>query len=219
MELTTIGAPIVQPLQAMWLGVVSAVLPLIGAILVLLIGWIVANVISKLVSRALEYVKAEKWVLERTNLRKLTGSLDLVAVVGLVTKWFVFVPFIASAATVVNMQPLSQFLTVLALWIPNAITAVVVALFGFVAADYLSGKIEDTKMRNAKSVATAAQWLVLIIVSLIVLEQVGLKVEVIKDSFNIILAGIMLAFAIAVGIGFGDALKGEAAKTVKSLKR
>ncbi len=219
MGIEQLSTGLVDPLQSMWMSVYNGVLGLIYAIVILIVGWIIAAVIARVVTKALEAAKLEKWMVERTNLRKIAGQFDPVTFLALITKWFVFVPFLASAATVIQLAPLSNFLLVLSQWVPNAIAGVAVAFFGFAASDYLAAKIESTKMRNASYVATAAQSLVLIVVALIVLEQVGLKVEVIKESFNIILAGIMLAFAIAVGMGFGDALKSDAAKMLKNLKR
>ena len=219
MVLEEMGTRLVEPLNTLVMAVLDALPGLVGGIVVLVVGWIVAAVIARLVHRGLDAAKLESLVLERSGLRKATGTFDLNGFLALITKWFVFVPFLASSAELMNLMPISTFLNILAAWIPNAIGAVVIALFGFVEADYIAAKIEATRLKSATLLASAAHWLVLIMVTLVILDQVGLHVGVVKDSFNIILAGVMLGFAIAVGIGYGDALKETAKKSVKSLRR
>ena len=211
--------PLMRPLLALWNGLVSSVPGILAAIVTLILGYIVAWLLGRLVSVVLHRLETDKWLMHKTSLKKLFGDFKLSKFLALITKWYVFVLFIPSAADMVRMRALSSFLTDVALWIPNIIAGVVIALIGILVADYVSVKIQETKAKAAGLVAIVAKVIILVFVALIVLSQIGVQVHVAESSFLIVLAGIMLGVALMIGIGFGLALKPEASSMIKKIKK
>lgn len=210
---------IVDPLKALWFGLVKTVPGVIAAIIILLFGYLVAVLLGNLIEKILVKVKLDNFVLKKTNMTKVIGAFKLSHFLGLISKWYLFILFLPPAANVINLKPLALFLTELASWIPNVIAGVVIALIGFMAADYISMKIKDTKAKSASIVAGFTKTVILVFVLLIALDQIGLRIAIAQSSFLIILAGIMLGVALMIGIGFGLALKDEAKSTIKTLKK
>jgi len=217
--LQQLGLSIVEPLLSIWDGIIGTVPGILGAIIILIAGYIIAVVISRVVDAVLKKIELEKWVLEKTKARKAWGAFDLTGFLTLITKWYVFILFLPPAANVVALQPLATFLLAVALWVPSLILAVIIALIGIVAAMYVEKAIVATKAKAAKIVGSAAKWIIYVFTTLIVLDQIGVRIAIAQQSFLIILAGVMLAIAMILGIGFGFAFRDEAKKIIKDIKR
>ena len=214
-----LGSSILNPLYALWEGLVKTVPWIVAAIIILLFGYFVALIIGNLLEKLLVKVKLDDWALKKTNMTKVVGAFKLSHFLGLITKWYLFILFLPPAANIVRLRPLAVFFLEVARWIPNVILGVVVALIGFMAADYISLKIKATKAKSASIIAAFTKIVIIVFVLLIALDQIGLKVAIAQSSFLIILAGLMLGLALMFGIGFGLGMKEEAKKTIKSIKK
>ncbi|MEM4263730.1 MAG: hypothetical protein QW666_02430 [Candidatus Woesearchaeota archaeon] len=219
MVLEEIGVSIMGPLLSLWDSVINSVPGIIGAIIILIAGYIVAMIISYIVDKVLDRIQFDKYVLEKTSASKTIGKFRLGHFLAIITKWYVFILFLPPAAGLVSMPSLSTFLLTVALWVPNVILAVVIALIGIGVAMYVDTKIKETEAKAAGVLALFAKVVIYIFTALIVLDQIGVKVAVAQSSFLIILAGIMLAIALVVGLGFGFAFKDEAKSIIKDIKK
>ena len=217
--LQQLGFSIVEPVMSIWEGIVSTLPGLVAAVVILVVGYLVAVIIGRIVRTVLEKVDLDKWVLEKTHARKTLGAFQLSKFLGLITKWYVFILFLPPAANVIALQPLASFLLAVTLWVPSVILAVIVALLGIMAAMYVEKKIVETKAKAAKIVGSLAKWIIYVFTALIVLDQIGVKIAVAQTSFLIILGGVMLAIAMILGIGFGWAFRDEAKHIIRDLKK
>ncbi|MBW3019051.1 hypothetical protein KY329_02615 [Candidatus Woesearchaeota archaeon] len=208
-----------NPLLAIWQGIVQSVPGIVAAILILIFGYIIAVLLGRLVSAILVKINADKWLLHKTNLKKLFGDFKLSRFLALITKWYVFVLFLPPAAEVIRLQSLAVFLIDVAKWIPNVILGVIIAFVGILAADYVAHMITETKAKAAGVLGLIAKIVILVFTALIVFNQIGIKIQVAETSFLIVIAGIMLGLALMFGIGFGLAMKEEAKASIKKIKK
>ncbi len=214
-----LGASIIEPLFSIWESIVTLVPGLVGALVVLLFGYLVGLLLGRFVQEVLERAKAEKWLVERTNLVSVLGYFRLSKFAGLITKWYVFVLFLPPAASIIELAPLSTFLLQIATWVPSVIAAVLLALLGLMSAKYVEKKISETKAKTADLVGSVAKVIIVVFTFLIVLDQIGVRVAVAQTSFLVILAGVMLGLALMLGIGFGLAFKDEAHGIIRDVKK
>lgn len=210
---------ITEPLIRLWEGVSTSFVGIIAAILILLIGYIVAYVLGRVVDGILTKIKFDEYVLRRTHASHVIGEFRLSHFLGLITKWFVFILFLPSAADVIGLTSLQVFLMEVSLWIPRVIVAVILGLVGLIAAEYVGEKIMETRAKAGKLVSGIARFVIWVFTALIVLDQIGVDLFVANTSFLIVLSGIMLGIALMVGIGFGLALKDDAKKIISDVKR
>lgn len=213
------SASLLDPLYSIWRGVTTTVPGIVAAIILLLVGYLIAKLIHMIVKRALDGVKFDKWLQEKTEIKQLTGSFKFSDSLAEVAKWYTFVLFLPPAASVINLTPLAYFLLEIARWIPNVIVAAIIGLFGISAAQFVCHRITETKAKAAALLGEAAKIVLLIFTGLIVLEQIGVKIAVAESSFLIIIAGVMLGLALMVGIGFGLAFKEDARRILSDVKR
>lgn len=217
--LSSIGASIVDPFVSIWFWLVKAVPDIIAAIVILIVGYLIALAISSILENILGRIKFDQWVFEKTNLSRAIGKFDLTHVLGLVVKWYIIVLFLSATAARIQLDTLAAFLSTLALWIPQVIVAVVIGLIGIIAGMYVEKKVAETKAKGSRIVGSIAKWAIYVFTALIVLNQVGVKVALAETSFIIILGGAVLMLALMVGISFGLAFRDEAGKIIKDVKR
>lgn len=218
-DITQLGFSLLTPLKQIWYSFVQSVPGLLAAVVVILVGYLIANLAARLLKKIFDRAKLDRWCVERTHLKNVLGSFALSSFLTQLVKWYVFVAFLPAAAEMTNLTSLSTFLIEVARYIPNAIVAILVAFIGLAAAEYTSDVIKATKARGAGVLAMLAKVIILVFTALMALDQIGIAVSVARDSFLIVLSGVMLALSLAVGIGFGLGLKEEARSMLKDIKR
>lgn len=210
---------VTSPFFRLGYSVIDAVPGVIAAVLILVLGYFVAWVLSRIVGGLLDRLSFDKWVLHKTNLYNVIGEFRLSHFLELITKWYVFILFLPAAANVINLGSVQNFLLDVARWIPQVILGVVIGLIGIMAADYVGLKIQETRAKSAGVIGSVAKIVILVFTVIIVLDQIGVKVDLARNSVLIVLAGIMLGLALMFGIGFGLAMKEDAKKMISSMRR
>lgn len=185
------------------------------AVVILLLGYLVALIVRILIEKALFKLKLDEKVIKKTELKNLIGDFRLSHFIALIIKWYIFILFFPVAAEVLGYTGSSNFLLSLSVWIPNLIAAIFVAIIGILAATYIRNKIEHMNFHSAIMVGKVTYFIVLFSTFIIAFEQIGINISLLSNSFLIVLAGIMLA----VGIGFGLGMKSEAERIVKSWRK
>ena len=217
--LSNIGASVVDPFVSIWYWLVKAVPDVIAAIVILIVGYLVAWAVSSIVVNVLNRIKFDEWVFKKTNLSHAVGTFDLTQFLGVVTKWYIIVLFLSATAARIQLDTLATFPSTLAMWIPQVIVATVIGLIGVAAGMYVAKKITETRAKGAKVVAMLAKWVIYVFTVLIVLDQVGVQVALAQNSFLVILSGAVLMIALMLGISFGLGFREEAKKIITDVKR
>ena len=217
--LAELGESIIRPLASIWVSVVNTLPGLLGALVVLVVGYFVGVFLGQVVEHLLTRLKVEKFLLEKTNVARVLGYFRLSHFVGLVIKWYVFILFLTPAASITRLIPLAYFMLEVARWIPQVIAAVIIALVGVMAGDYVEYKVQETRAKAADLIGASAKILIVLFTALIVFDQIGIRVSVAQTSFLIVLSGPRLGFAIMIGIGFGFGPKDDAKLVIRKIKR
>ncbi|MBR9699438.1 hypothetical protein GOV09_03215 [Candidatus Woesearchaeota archaeon] len=199
----------------LYFDIMTALPGLIAAILILVLGYLVGALLGHVLKRILDKTKIVSIIVKKAGLQSEVGKWNINYFLGLITKWYVFIIFLNPAAQVVKLDMLSQFFQAVALWVPNIILAIVIAMAGYVLSEYIGQKIQETRGKKGSSLASAAKLVTMVFVVLIALKQIGIELLVAETAFLIVLGGVMLALAISFGLGF----KEEASKILKDLRK
>ncbi len=213
---------IVSSLQNLW-GTVAGFLPsLIGALIVFIIGLVVAAVLGSLVERLISALKIDSVLkklrfgpyFERAGLQINSGRF-----VGRLVYWFLVIAFILAASDILGFWALSSFLTDVLIYIPNIIIAVLIMLTAVVVGSFLrslvKASVTASKLHASKFLGTLTWWSVIIFGLLAALTQLGIAVAII----NTLITGLIAMIALAGGIAFGLGGKDYAASLIEKLKR
>jgi small-conductance mechanosensitive channel len=90
-------------------------------------------------------------------------------------------------------------------------------LFGWVAADVVCNKIDTTKIKSKHLLAMVTKAVILIFTIAIALEHIGINVEILKQTFLLLLSAAALGVGLAIGIGFGLGMKDDAKKILRNI--
>jgi hypothetical protein len=191
------------------LNLVFAFIPkLIGFLVILLIGWIVASVVSKAVTFLLRKIGFDR-LSERIGLSRLEQRMgirmDAAGVLGKVVYWFIFLIFLVPAVDSLGLTAFSNILNQIIAYIPNVFVAIVVLFLGTLAAtfvaDIVRGATASTNMGNPNIYAAIARWAILGFVAIIALEQLQIAPALLNELFGAVVAAAALAFGLAFGLG------------------
>ena len=213
------GSALLTNLLTVWYGAFNAIPGIIGAIVLLVVGYVVAWALSYVLEHVLERIKLDQWVVHQTHVGKMAGKLRLAHLFGTLTRWFVFILFLPSAAGMLgsSIAPLADFLAIIALWIPRAIGAILIAFFGTIAAEYVHWKVLALESSKSHIISDSAKVVIYVLTILVVLVSSGLTLLA-SNALLIILSGVMFGLALAFGIA-GLGMKGTAEKIVKSVRK
>ncbi len=218
--LSATGGLILNPLITLWNGFVTVLPGIIAAIIILIIGYFIALGIGHLVRVLLEKAGLDNYLV-KSKFSKSVGHFNLPSLLGEVTKWYVFLIFMVAATdeSVLQLGTLSVLLREFVLWLPNVIVAGLVVIFGVALAHFISMKIEEhTSTKGVKFFSKLTKIVVYFIVLVIALQQIGVNVNILENTWYLLMGALAVGIAIALGIGLGGALKGEGREIVDDLK-
>lgn len=211
----------IRPFEELWATIAVGLPKIVLAILVFIIGWMVAHLIYKAVVKLVNSMKLDK-ALEPTGLGKAldrTGhNLHVGKIIGLLVKWFIIIAFLILSLDLLGLETTKELLTGIVSYIPQVILAAFVLFIGFIVADFVKKLVTgSSKMVNLKSsglVGSVARTAILVFTFLIVLNMLGIGQEVI----NILFVGVVAMLSLAGGLAFGLGGRDAASKAIEDIK-
>ncbi len=209
-----------NPLVNLWNSFVLIFPKLIVAVVILIVGYILALIIGHVVRIAIFKMGVDKALFKYTKLPPAIGKIKVSSVMGQITKWYIFIIFIQAAVDAVDLGTLSVLLAKFALWLPQLIVAVLAVLLGLFLAHYLSNLLErESQMKGIKYISSMFKVMIMFIAIVIALEQIGIEVSILQNTFLIVIASIGLGVALAIGLAFGLGMKDKANGIYESVKK
>ena len=191
---------------------VSAFLPRLAiAIAVLIAGWLVAKLARFAVARGLRAINFNV-LTERAGIDGFLqqGGLrsDTTGIFGLLVYWLVILAACLIAFDSVGLTYIVDLLGKVVLFVPKIIVALLIVTFGAYFARFVASAVitycKNVGIQDAPLLGTLAQYAIMAFVVLIALDQVAVGGAIIRESFLVILAGVVLALALAFGLGGKD---------------
>jgi hypothetical protein len=184
----------------------SAIPRIIGFVVVLIIGWIIASLLAKGVAALLRAIRFND-LAQRSGFAGFVHNMgvrrDSAGVIADVAKWFVRLITLVVAFDTLGLPAVSGVLQQLLLWLPNLIVALAVLVIGGLAAGALSrvarGATAQAGFSNPDMVATVAKVAVWAFAIVVAVNQLGIATTLI----NTLLIGVVGAMALAAGLAFG----------------
>ncbi|MCB0549319.1 MAG: mechanosensitive ion channel [Phaeodactylibacter sp.] len=185
----------------------AAVIPnLFGALAVFIIGLIVSKIAARFIRRILVAIGADK-LAERLNEIEIVYKSNIQLVPSLllskVVYYFLLFIFVVAATDILNMQVISQLMSEILNYIPVLISALAVFVVGLLVSDFLKGLVKTTcdslGIPAAGMISNVVFYFLFLNIVMITLSQAQIDTDFIQDNLSIVLAGVVLAFAIGYG--------------------
>jgi Conserved TM helix/PRC-barrel domain len=192
----------VQSLQDSLSAFLEYVPQLIGAIIILIVGYLIARALQAAVERLLRAVGFDRWM-ERGGIKQFFDRAETretpATVLGTLVFWLVFIVAIAMATDALGIRQVSVVLSQLIAYIPNVIAAILILILAALLANFVAGLVRGAT--GVDILGTVAQAAIIVYAAFAALTQLGIAVQLTAPTFLIILGAVALAAAIAFGLG------------------
>lgn len=197
----------------LWYTVAMYLPRILAAVIVFIIGWVVATILYRLIVEVVKLLKIDealKVAGVHDAVKDAGLSLDTGRLLGLLVMWFVVIVFLVASLEILGLTTVTVFLErVVLLYIPQVIVASLILIIGAIVADMVRGLVVGSakamSARAAHFAGAVAKWAVWVFAILAALDQLGVASVFIQTLFTGLVVALSLAFGLAFGLGGKDA--------------
>ncbi len=206
------GFNALQSLQNAFTTLLNYVPNIIGALLVLVIGYIIARLLRAGISRLLHRVHVDDKLTHGKGgeyVARFSPKGRPSQLVGLVVQWVLLVFVIVSAVGTLNIPAVTGFMNLVLAYLPNVIAALLIFLVAAAVAAAVGGLVHRTMgdTPTGRVVRSAAPTLVMAIAVFMILNQLGIAETIVNATYIALIGAVALGSALAFGLGGRDAAK------------
>ncbi len=211
---------VMEPVQAMWSRVLGFLPTLVSVIVILIVGWMLAALIQKVITRFLKLARLDT-ASEKTGIANILTKGDinytLSEIIGVLVYWLIMLVVILIAVNALQLTVAAELLNTVIGYMPSVIASVFILVLGIFFASLIGNTVRTTAanagVRQARSLGQATQVFISIFVFVEALKQLRIDTTLIDLLIKAVLAAIALGVGLAIGLGCKD----MAAKHVQSL--
>jgi hypothetical protein len=187
---------------------------LIGFLVILIVGLIIAALVARAVTFLLRRVGFDRMA-DRIGLtrfeQRMGVRMDTAGILGKIVYWFILLIFLVPAADALGVPAVSNILNTLVAYIPNVFVAILILFLGTLAAtvvaDLVRGAVASANIGNPNIFAGIARWAIIGFAGLVALEQLKITPDLLNELFGAIVAALAIAFGLAFGLGGQEAAR------------
>lgn len=185
----------------------------IYCVVILVLGYFIARIISIVVKNILERVGFDK-IGNRLNeisiVKQLKTEIKLSEIISKVLYYFVLIIFLPIATETLGVDAITNMVLSLVGFIPSIIAAAIMLQVGIMLADAVKGAVitlcRSFNIPSARLIGNLVFAFFVIITLISALGQIGINTELIESSFIMIIGGVVAAFSLGYGIASRDVL-------------
>ena len=185
-------------------GIIEAVPNIAIALLIIIVGWIVAVIVSGILRRILDFIKFEKF-LATHRIEDSLGKVKLTDVLVQLVKYYVILVFLGVALSLFQLGTLSLFLGQVVLFGPTVIGAVALVIAAAIVGEFVKEKVFEVHEKELymRTIGNGAKYLLIFMGLIMGLATVGFDTTIITQTFVTLIQALGLAFGLGIGLAFG----------------
>ncbi len=204
------GFNILQSLQSAFTTFVNYLPQLIGALIVLLVGYLIAKILDKVITKGLQKARLDHRLTSNSGGRyveKVSPGGSPSALVGGVVFWVIMLFVISSAIGTLGIPALTGFMNQVLAYLPNVIAALLIFIVAAAVAGAVGGLAHRTMgdTPTGKIVRAAVPAMIMGIAIFMILTQLGIAPVIVTITYIALIGSTALAAALAFGLGGRDA--------------
>jgi len=211
-----------EPLQNLYNGFVDFLPSFLTAVIVLVVGWILATFAAKLIKSVLQGAKVDEFgnrlgldqVSARTNMQ-----MSVAGTLAWLVKWFILVTIFLAAADILGLDQISNFLRDILAYIPDVVAGAAILMAGLLLARFVARvvrhSVQAAGLGSADLLAAVAQWSISVFTILATLQQLGVATAFVQTLYT----GFIAMVAIAGGLAFGMGGRDHATRALDNIER
>ena len=176
------------------------------ALLLLVLGWFVARLLSKLVVRAIDHLDL-LWqrLITKRGYAHLQSRHPPTRIVGQLVFWLLMLIFITLATEILGLDIFGIWLKEIVTYLPLAVAGLLIILVGFVVSslvrDLVTSAADSAKLSHGELLGRTAQFIIMVTAIIIGIDQIGIDIAFLTVVAGIILASMLGSIALAFGLG------------------
>jgi hypothetical protein len=200
-----------DPTYKLWKVAIDYLPNIISALIFILIGFFISRVISSVLEHIMKRMKLDS-ITSKIGLNEVFARLGLgkspTRIISILVYWTIMLIFIVSATNALKLNFVTQILeTFLISFIPKIIAAIIIGFTGIIISKTIEDIVYNAAVSNnlkaGKLFSKVLSIVVLVFTTVLVIEQLGFDVKLLRSSISILFASLGLSFALAVGLSFG----------------
>jgi hypothetical protein len=199
---------ILDSLQSSWFQIAAYLPRVLTAIVLLILGWLIARTVQRVVVRLLRLARLEA-AAEQTGVDDflVRGGVrfTVVTLIGEILYWGLLLIFAIAVFNLIGLTMSQESVARLTSYVPNVMAALVVLIFGSLGARLIRGLVVaylgNVGVKGSDRIGVLVQAALVAFVVLLALEQLRIDVKLLASAFQLAFGGICLALAIAFGLG------------------
>lgn len=193
----------------------SAFLPrIIGALIVFLLGVLVARFVKNLVIKAMEGLRVSK-VIEKTPVELFLANAEfgqrIEGIIGSIFYWLFLFVVLHTSVSILGLTPLSDVMDQILEYIPHIFSALVIFIFGVLMAgvveSVVKGAMRSIDLNSGRLFAKVASYVVVTVAALAAIAELGIATEFIRILFFGVVFTFSLGAGLALGLGGQDIIR------------
>ncbi|MEO1262545.1 MAG: mechanosensitive ion channel domain-containing protein [Bacteroidota bacterium] len=191
----------------------SALPNVVGAIAILLIGWILAKIVSKALEKIFETIKVDRLgdkINETEFATKANFKIKVSTFLSKLIYYLLMLIFIMMATDVLGMAVVSEMVSDLIAYLPRLLSAIVLFVLGIYLAEFVKNIVlaacNALAIPSAKVIATFVFYLIFLTLTISAMAQASIDTDLITSNLTVILGGVILAFSIGYGFASRDTM-------------
>jgi hypothetical protein len=181
---------------------------LIGAAILLIVGYFIARIVNALVTKGLRLVHFDQ-VADRAGitamLQRAGSKMDGARLLGTIAFWWIFLMFIDMALNALALPTITTYVNLLVAYIPRLFVAFLIVVIGALIANVVAGAIRgataETGTTTSGLLGTVAKWFILLFAVLTAITELGVAESMIFILFASAMGMVALAGGLAFGLG------------------
>ena len=197
-----------EPLRALLIQVGGFLPRLALALLVVVAGLLIAKAVRFAVEKGLRAINFNI-VTQRAGLDNFLqqggSQVDTIVLLGLLVYWLVILAALIIAFNGMGLTHVTDLLTRVMLFMPKVLVALLVLALGAYFARFVANAIvtycTNAGIRDGEMLGRIARYAIVAFVVMMALDQMEIGGTIVRDAFLLVLGGLMLAIALAFGLG------------------
>ncbi|HDJ66142.1 MAG TPA: hypothetical protein ENF33_00295 [Nitrososphaeria archaeon] len=185
---------------------------IIGAIIILIIGWAVGRGLGAVISRLLDKAGVDD-ALRKTSVGKAIekAGITLPRFFDILVRIFIYLVAVFAAVNVLQIDVLTYYMKMIVEYLPSLIAGIVILIFGLMIADFIGDAItavgREAKIEYASLASMAVRGVLYLVVIIIGLSTMKIDVSILNMVVTALSWGVAGAIAIGGGLAIGLGLK------------
>lgn len=199
---------VLEPLKELFVKVKDFIPNMLAMLIIVVVGYILARLVRLILLKFLGAVNFDSWS-DRMGFTKLMRKGDVWSkpsmVVANLIFWLLIIITLLTGLYALQIPAMNQLVASVLSYIPQLFSAIMILGIGYVFSEFVSRTVliaaANTGFHYAKLLAKAVNTLLIVLILAMVLEQLHIAPTVVLAAFSIVFGGIVIALAIAFGVG------------------